>query len=138
MRTMLAVTCAVLAAQGCKSQKVLAVEVEVAAARGRLAALEKKRQELLTESRRLQIERKTFSHQADEAALARERLIAAGQVLGGQPIPDGLQLDEALRTKSPQLGALAAKIIQRQLPCADPEAEAEDDSGGPTAPSPSR
>lgn len=128
---MLAVTCAVFAAQGCKSQKVLAVETELAAAKGRLATLEKRRQDLNAESRRLQVERKTFSTQADEAALAKERLVAAGLVLRGMPIPDGVQLDEALRAKSPKLGELAAAIVQRQLPCADPDAEQEDEATGP-------
>lgn len=128
---MLAVTCAVFAVQGCKSQKVLAVETELSAAKGRLATLEKRRQDLNAESRRLQVERKTFSHQADEAALAKERLFAAGLVLRGMPIPDGVQLDEALRAKSPKLGELAAAIVQRQLPCADPDAEPENEADGP-------
>lgn len=128
---MLAVTCALFAAQGCKSQKVLAVETEIAAARGRLASLEKRRQELGAESRRLQVERKTFSHQADEAALAKERLVAAGLALRGLPLPDGVLLDEALRAKSPKLGELAASIVQRQLPCADPDAPPDDEATGP-------
>ena len=125
MRRMLALTCAVLAVQGCKSQKVIAVETELVAAKARLAALDKRRQELDAESRKLQVERKTFTQQADEAALARARVGAASYVLQGLPIPDGIQLDEALRAKSAKLGALAAAIVQRTLPCADPDQETE-------------
>ena len=110
MRTMLAVTMAAFAFQGCKSQKVIEVETEIAAAKARVTTLEKRRQELTAEMRKLQVERKTFSQQADEAALAKERLSAAGYVLRNEPIPEGVQLDEALRSKSPKLGALAASI----------------------------
>ncbi len=128
MRTMLAMTVVVLTAAGCKSQKVISVETEVAAAKARIATLEKRRQELTAESRKLQVERKTFTHQADEAALAKERLVAAGFALQGQPIPDGVLLDEALRAKSATLGELAATIVQRQLPCEEPK---DDDATGP-------
>lgn len=127
MRTMLAVTLAAFVVQGCKSQKVIAAETELAAVKGRIATLEKRRQELTAESRKLQVERATFSQQSDEAALAKERLVAAGSVLRNEPIPDGVQLDEALRTKSPKLGALAASIVQRQLPCVDENATPEQD-----------
>lgn len=75
MRTMLAITLAACAA-GCKSQKVIEVETEITAAKARVAGLDKKRQELTAELKRLQVERKTFGQQADEAALAKERLSA--------------------------------------------------------------
>ena len=131
MRTMLAMTVVALTAAGCKSQKVIAVETEVAAAKARVATLEKRRQELTADSRTLQVERKTFTHQADEAALAKERLVAAGLALQGLPIPDGVLLDEALRAKSAKLGELAATIVQRQLPCIDPNAEKDAEADGP-------
>lgn len=130
MRTMLAITLAACAA-GCKSQKVIEVETEIAAAKSRVAALEKKRQELTAELKRVQVERKTFGQQADEAALAKERLSAASFALAQKPLPDGIQLDEALRAKSPTLGKLAAAIVQRQLPCADPNEEEASDADGP-------
>lgn len=121
MRTLLAMSLVLVTS--CKSQKVIEVETEIAAAKGRVASLEKKRQELTSELKRLQVERKTFGQQADEAALARERLAAASWALAGKPIPDGIQLDEALRAKSPTLGKLAAAIVQRQLPCIDETAQ---------------
>ena len=136
MRTLLVVTCAVLAFPGCKSQKLLAVEADLAAAKARLATLEKHRLELTAESRKLQVERQTFSQQADEASLARQRLIGATFALRKLPIQDGVLLDEALRAKSPKLGALAASIVQRQLPCADPDAEAPGEGEGGCLPPP--
>jgi hypothetical protein len=131
MRTLLAITCAVFALPGCKSRQLLSVETDLAAAKGRLATLEKRRLELMAESRKLQVERQTLSQQADEASLARERLVGAGLALRKLPIPDGVLLDEALRAKSPKLGVLAASIVQRQLPCVDPEAEAPAGPDGP-------
>jgi hypothetical protein len=132
MRTTLALSLLALVAAGCKSQKVIEVETEITAAKGRVASLEKKRQELTAELKRLQVERKMFGQQADEAALAKERLYAASFALAQQPLPDGIQLDEALREKSPTLGKLAAAIVQRQLPCADPDAEQPSDADGPS------
>ena len=127
MRTLLAMS--IVLVTSCKSQKVIEVETEIAAAKSRVAALDKKRQELTTDLKRLQIERKTFGQQADEAALARERLNAAYYALTQKPLPDGIQLDEALRAKSPTLGKLAAEIVQRQLPCID-ESDAPSDADG--------
>lgn len=133
-----------MAAAGCKSQKLIAVETEVAAARARLETLEKKRRDLLDETKRVALSQKTYAQQADEAEVAKARLVAAGLVLHGDPVPDGVLLEEALKSKSPELGKLAANIVQRQLPClsADEPGDAEptdderygDDCGPPELP----
>lgn len=126
--------CAVLllvVGSGCKSQKLVAVETEVAAAKARLATLDKKRRELLDETKKVDVSRKTYAQQADEAEVAKQRLVAAGLVLHGDPVPDSVLLEDALRSKSPELGKLAASIVQRQLPCVDEKDEPENDDEGP-------
>ncbi|MBL8913139.1 MAG: hypothetical protein JNM17_20755 [Archangium sp.] len=117
---------------GCKSQKVIELETEVAAAKARVASLDKKRREVLEETKRVEVERKTFAQQADEAELAKARLVAAGLVLHGDPIPDSVLLEDALRNKSADLGKLAANIVQRQLPCvSDTPADNSEPDDGP-------
>ncbi|MFZ5442210.1 MAG: hypothetical protein ACOZQL_19535 [Myxococcota bacterium] len=127
---------ALMALSGCKSQKLRDVEAELAATRSRLATLETKRKELLAESKRLLVERKTHAQQADEAELARNQVLAAGLVLGGQPVPDGVLLDDALRSKRGDLGRLAATIVQRQLPCGSDTPADEPQEGSPCEPPP--
>lgn len=127
---------ALLAVAGCKSEKLKAVETDLEAARLRVAALDKKRLELTAKSKQLQLTRKTYAQQADEAELARVRLNGATFVLSGGTIPDSLLLDEAMRAKSPELGTLAAKIVQRQLPCVDPDAPGEEPDGPDCSPPP--
>lgn len=127
---------ALMALSGCKSQKLRDVEAELAATRSRLATLETKRKELLAESKRLLVERKTHAQQADEAELARNQVLAAGLVLGGQPIPDGVLLDDALRSKRGDLGRLAATIVQRQLPCGSDTPAEDPQEGNPCEPPP--
>ncbi|HEY1087852.1 MAG TPA: hypothetical protein VGE37_09160, partial [Archangium sp.] len=103
MRSSIAVL-ALIAVGGCKSEKLRAVETDLEAARLRVAALDKKRQELTGKLKQLQLTRKTYAQQADEAELARARLNGATFVLNGGAIPDSLLLDEAMRAKSPELG----------------------------------
>jgi hypothetical protein len=107
---------------GCKSQKVVQAEIELAAAKARVATLDKKRKDLTDELKRTEVARRTFAQQADEAEVAKQRLVSAGLVLHGDPVPDSVLLEDALRTKSPKLGALAASIVQRQLPCVEDKA----------------
>ncbi|MFT3713218.1 MAG: hypothetical protein QM817_36650 [Archangium sp.] len=108
---------------GCKSQKVVQAEVELAAAKARVATLDKKRKDMTDELKRVEVSRRQFSQQADEAEVAKQRLVAAGLVIHGDPVPDSVLLEEALRAKSPKLGGLAASIVQRQLPCVDEKAD---------------
>jgi hypothetical protein len=128
----------VVALGSCKSQKLIAVETEVSAAKARLATLEKKRAELAAEVKRTEVTRRAFSQQADDAEVAKQRLVAAGLVIHGDPVPDAVLLDQALRAKSPELGKLAAAIVQRQLPCATEEdaTEVEQDDGARCTPPP--
>lgn len=136
MRSSIAALAALVALSGCKSEKLKSVEAELAAGKARLATLEAKRQELTARARQLQLARKTFAEQADQAELARNRLWAAAGVLQGQPVPDGVLLDDALRAKSPELGALAAQIVQRQLPCEAAKAEGDERDGPDCEPPP--
>jgi hypothetical protein len=125
-----------LVVAGCRSEKVRALEADVAAAKARLVTMDGKRKALLDEARTLEVQRQTLSKQADESELARLRLVGAGEVLAGRPLPDAVLLEEALRTKSPELGALAASIVQRQLPCVDAQPDPPSDEPGPECQAP--
>lgn len=112
---------------GCTSQKLLDTQAEIAGAKARIASLQKRRAELDAKRKELLASKETLSQQADRAELERQRLWAALAVLNGGQVPDGIRLDEAMRAKDPKLDALAAEIIQRQLPCDDGAAAEEDE-----------
>lgn len=119
--------CFVLCA-GCESKELLDARAELAAAKGRVAALEKRRAELDAKRQEHTASLELLAQQADEAELERQRLIGALTALDEGKVPDGILLDEAMRAKDPKLDALAAEIIQRQLPCGSDD---EDEDGDP-------
>ena len=126
MRPGLAVACFVLCA-GCESKELLEARAELAATKGRVAALEKRRADLETKRQAHASSLELLAQQADQAELGRQPLIGALTALDEGKVPDGILLDEAIRAKDPKLDALAAEIIQRQLPCgAEDEPEAEE------------
>jgi hypothetical protein len=67
-----------LVVAGCRTEKVRALEADVAAAKARLVTMDGKRKALLDEARTLEVQRQTLSKQADESELARLRLVGAG------------------------------------------------------------
>ncbi|MEW5741201.1 MAG: hypothetical protein AB1938_19920 [Myxococcota bacterium] len=114
---------ALMVLSACESKELLDAKAELASTKARLAALEKRRGELTARQQSQRASRETLAQQADDAELARVRLEAALTALEEGRVPDHLLLDEAMRTKDPKLDALAAQVVQRQLPCA---AEADD------------
>ncbi|GMU63318.1 MAG: hypothetical protein AMXMBFR34_50810 [Myxococcaceae bacterium] len=124
-----------LALSACASKELLDAEAELAATRARLAALEKRRSELTAKQQSWRVSREALAQQADDAELARVRLLAALTALDEGRVPDHLLLDEAMRTRDPTLDALAAQVVQRQLPCVDEAAE-QPWYGGCAAPPP--
>ncbi|MCC6336617.1 MAG: hypothetical protein IT380_21840 [Myxococcales bacterium] len=128
-----------LALSACASKELLDAEAELAATRARLAALEKRRSELTAKQQARRVSRAALAQQADDAELARVRLLAALTALDEGKVPDHLLLDEAMRAKDPTLDALAAQVVQRQLPCVDEAGEPPAEQtwyGGCAAPPP--
>lgn len=119
----------VLVLVGCKSEKMKTTEAELAAAKARVATMDTRRGDMLKELNAIEVARRKAAKDADATEYANARLTGARWVLQGEPVPDGLLLDDALKSKSPELGRLAATIVQRKLPCvADVEPNAEDDA----------
>ena len=118
--------CVLVGVVGCKSERLKTTEAELTAARARLAAMDARRADMVKELNAVEAARRKAARDADAAEYAITRLSGALQVLEGKPVPDGLLLDDALKTKSPELGRLAATIVQRQLPCVEANAADEE------------
>jgi len=117
MRALLVTLLGCCALQGCKSEKLLAVERDLAATRARLDALTVQKNEALAKSRERNTARWTYAQQADQTEQAQHRLAAALDVLGGGAVPKVLTLADALASKTADVNAVAADIVSEDLPC---------------------
>lgn len=130
MRALVATLAACCALQGCKSQKLLAVERDLAATRARLDALALQKSEALAKAKERNTARWTLAQQADQTEQEQHRLTAALDVLGGGAVPKVLALADALATKGADVDGVAADIASEDLPCVageQPPAEGEAD-----------
>lgn len=116
----------VLVFVGCKSERLKTTEAELAAAKARVATMDTRRADMVKELNTIEGARRKAAKDADATEYAITRLSGALQVLDGKPVPDGLLLDDALKSKSPELGRLAATIVQRQLPCVSDDEQSDE------------
>ncbi|MGV3623876.1 MAG: hypothetical protein ACO1OB_23870 [Archangium sp.] len=126
--------CVLVGLLGCKSEKLKNTETELAAAKARVATMDTRRADMVKELTTIESSRRKAARDADATEYAIARLNGALLVLDGKPVPDGLLLDEAHKAKPPELGRLAATIVQRRLPCADDETDAEESGDECTIP----
>lgn len=109
----------------------LEVQVELGAAKARLAALQAQRDALRAHQKELAATVTTLKSEADGAETARRELRAAIEVLAGRPVPAEFQLHQALSARG-DAAAIANATLLRPLTCDDdtpaaaPEEQGED------------
>lgn len=113
----------------------LEVQVELGAAKARLAALQAQRDALRAHQKELAATVATLKSEAESAETARRELRAAIEVLAGRPVPVEFQLHQALIARG-DAAAIANATLLRPLTCDDtPASAAPEEQGEDVAPS---
>lgn len=113
----------------------LEVQVELGAAKARLAALEAQRDALRAHQKELAATVATLKSEAENAETARRELRAAIEVLAGRPVPVEFQLHQALIARG-DAAAIANATLLQPLTCDDTAGSATvEEQGEDVAPS---